>query len=290
MIGPEPMTLQPYFPRRPTPWLAAVALVVPGLLAAPAHAWGPEGHRIVGLVAEDLLDARHRAALDSLTGGESLAEVGLWLDRERDRLRAEHPGSERWHYDNRPVCEPAEAEPPCPDGACARHAYASALARLENHALPRAERLEALRVVVHVLADVHQPLHAADHGDRGGNDVEVRVGRRSRTKSLHAAWDGDFVKRAVRGEPESAFAAQLVADHRATLARIEQGDFAAWEAESTDLARTYAYGRLPGFACRRAVAGTVDLPPKYSDGAAEIVAERLARAGIRLAAVLRAAL
>ncbi|MBS0376823.1 MAG: S1/P1 nuclease [Proteobacteria bacterium] len=285
------MTPHPYFPRRPSRWLAAGALGLLALAAVPARAWGPEGHRIVGLVAGDLLDARSRAALDALTGGESLAEVGLWLDRERDRLRAEHPGSERWHYDNRPVCEPgAAAEPPCPDGACARRAYASALARLEDHALPRAERLEALRVVVHVLADIHQPLHAADHGDRGGNDVEVRVGRRSRTKSLHAAWDGDFVKRAVRGEPEAAFAAQLVAQHRATLARIEQGDFAAWEAESTDLARTYAYGRLPGFACRRAVEDTVELPPKYSDGAAEIVAERLARAGIRLAAVLRAAL
>ncbi len=277
-----------YFPHA----LAAATLAVLGLAPVqPAGAWGAEGHRIVGLVAEQLLDARSRAALRAIAGDESLADIGLWMDRERDRLRAEQPGSERWHYDNRPVCDPAAGpERYCADGNCASRAYARALGRLADRAAPREARLEALRIMVHVLGDLHQPLHAADHDDRGGNGVEVRVGRRGRPKSLHAAWDADFVKRAVRGESEAAFAARLVAEHRASLAKLEAGDLAAWEQESYDLARGYAYGRLPGFACERSPAGVVDLPPAYADGAAEIVAERLARAGIRLAAVLRATL
>ncbi len=259
--------------------------------AAPARAWGPEGHRIVGLVAERLLDARTRGALRSIAGDQSLAELGEWMDRERERLRVEWPGSERWHYDNRPVCAAAAVpEAACAGGHCAFGAYQRALARLADRGAPRAERLDALRVVVHLVGDVHQPLHAADDGDRGGNDVEVRVGRRSRPKSLHAAWDGDFVKRAVRGRSEPEFAQRLVTEHRALLGRLEAGQFADWEHESYELARSFAYGRLPGFRCGRPPDEVVELPPRYSDGAAEIVEERLARAGIRLAALLRASL
>jgi hypothetical protein len=288
------MRCHPYFPRaraRRGAFAAGAFLALGVAAAQPACAWGAEGHRIIGLVAEQLLDAHARAALRAIAGDESLADAGLWMDRERDRLRAERPGSERWHYDNRPVCATAAPlEQYCADGNCAARALERARTRLADRAAPREARLEALRIVVHVLADVHQPLHAADNADRGGNAVEVRVGRRSRPKPLHAAWDVDFVKRAVRGESEAAFAGRLLAEHRATLGRLEGGSVASWEQESYELARRYAYGRLPGFACGRAPPGIVDLPPAYSDGAARIVAERLARAGIRLAAVLRDAL
>ena len=226
------MRCYPYFPRarglRAT--LALGALLALGLApAGPARAWGAEGHRIVGLVAERLLDARTRAALKALAGDDSLADLGLWMDRERDRLRSELPGSERWHYDNRPLCAPATPLGEyCADGNCAARAFDRASARLADRGAPRADRLEALRIVVHVLADLHQPLHAADNDDRGGNEVLVRVGRRSRPKSLHAAWDADFVKRAVRGESEEAFAERLVGEHRATLGRLEAGGRASW--------------------------------------------------------------
>jgi S1/P1 Nuclease len=293
MIGARGMGCHLYFPgaRALRRALAAGVLLAFGLAPVlPACAWGAQGHRIVGLVAEQLLDARTRAALRAIAGDESLADVGLWMDRERDRLRAERPGSERWHYDNRPACEPAAPlERYCADGNCASRALARARARLADRDAPREALFEVLRIVVHVLSDLHQPLHAADNGDRGGNGIEVRVGRRSRPKPLHAAWDADFVKRAVRGESESAFAERLVGEHRALRDRIVAGGTAAWAQESYDLARSYAYGRLPGFACGRAPPAVVDLPPAYSDGAAEIVAERLARAGIRLAAVLREA-
>ena len=268
MIGGVQMRCYPYFPRASGVGraLAGGVLLVLGLAPAPpAQAWGAEGHRIVGDVAERLLDARTRAALRAVAGDQSLADLGLWMDRERNRLRAEWPGSERWHYDNRPVCAPAaQPEQDCADGNCAARAFDRALARLADRGAPHDERLDALRIVVHVLADLHQP--------------------------LHAAWDVDFVKRAVRGESQAAFAERLVAEHRSTQGRLEGGDRASWEQESYELARSYVYGRLPGFACGRSPAGVVDLPPAYSDGAAEIVEERLARAGIRLAALLRATL
>jgi hypothetical protein len=271
-------------------WLA-IALLAAWLPGAPAFGWGAAGHRIAGRVADELLDARTRAALAALSGTTSLAELGLWLDQQRDRLRAAEPGSERWHYDDRPVCR---AELPlaayCADGSCASRAYAHYLAVLRDRQAPAESRRFALQVVVHVLEDIHQPLHAADNGDRGANSVAVRVGRRGRPKPLHAAWDVDFVRRAARGASEASFAARLVAEHRATRARIEAGDFANWLQESYRLAHDYAYGRLPEFACGAPSRSVLRLSAEYSDGAAEIVSEQLARAGIRLAAVLRAAL
>lgn len=268
-----------------------VVALVAMLAAAPAFPWGAEGHRIVGLVAEGLLDERARAELARLAGADSLADIGLWLDEDKRELRAEVHGSDRWHYDNRPVCHPeAPVATYCADGNCASRAFEKYRALLADHHAPPAERLFALRVVVHLVEDVHQPLHVADNGDRGGNEVMVRVGKRSRPKPLHAVWDADFVKRAVRGEPLPAFAAALVAEHRADARRLAAGGFADWMHESFALARNDAYGHLPGFACGGPPAGVVQLPPDYSDEGAQIVREQLARAGIRLAAVLEQSL
>ena len=267
--------------------LVLAGLVLPGT----ARAWGAEGHRIVALVADQLLDARTRASLRQIAGGQSLEDIGLWMDRERDSLRQTLPGSPRWHFDNRPVCAAsAGLERYCADGQCASRVYARYLARLADRSLPPAERLEALRIVSHLIGDAHQPLHAADHDDRGGNQIDVRIGRRGRPQPLHAAWDRDFVKFEVRGSSEQDYAAQLVAAHRQQAASLARGDFRVWIGESYQIAREFGYGRLPGFACETSFHDVVRLPPEYVDGARAIVRERLARAGIRLAAVLRATL
>jgi hypothetical protein len=277
---------------RPAARLGALCLVV--LCALPlarAAAFGAEGHRIVGLVAEEFLDAPARAELARLDGGESLATVGLWLDEHKGELRAELPGSDRWHYDNRPACAAqAPVASYCADGECASAAFAKYRAVLADRGAPPAARLLALRVVVHLVADVHQPLHVADNGDRGANRVEVLVGNRSRPKPLHAAWDVDFVRRAARGADAADFAARLAAEHRGASAALGRGSFGDWMQESYRLAQTVAYGRLPGFACGAPPGGVVRLPRAYSDEAAAIVREQLARAGIRLATLLNGTL
>jgi hypothetical protein len=279
--------------RSPSPLAAAclALLLAAGLMPSPARAWGAEGHRIVARVADELLDARTRAALQQIAGDESLEDAATWLDRERMHLRSTLRGSPRWHYDDRPLCDPAVGpDQYCADGQCASRAYARYLARLGDRGASREERLFALHVVVHLIGDAHQPLHAADHDDRGGNEVRVLVGRRKRPTPLHAAWDVDFVKQAVRGSSEEAFAARLVEAHRSERAALERGGFDGWLGESYAIARDYTYGRLPGFACNQAASDPVRITPEYAAGARRIVEERLARAGIRLAAVLRATL
>jgi hypothetical protein len=256
----------------------------------PADAWGAEGHRLVARIAEQALDQQARDRLHSLLGSESLADASVWLDQEKQRLRHDWPGSERWHYDDWPVCETApHPERYCRQGQCASEAYTRALRVLANRAAPRQDRLEALRVVVHVLEDIHQPLHAADHGDRGGNQIEVLFGHRRRPISLHSLWDGELVRRAVTGIGENDFVSSAMRSEEARR-KIDLGDLATWMAESHRLARDYAYGRLPGFECDRASPARVTLSDSYVDGATIIVRDRLVLAGNRLAVVLAAAL
>ncbi len=272
---------------------AALATLALGAALAPAAAlgWGAQGHRVAGLVAESLLDARTRAALQELTGGEPLAELSLVLDRDKRALEAAHPGSARWHFDNHPACEPAAPLASyCRDGDCASGAYATYLAVLKDRRAAHAERLFALEVVAHVLEDVHQPLHVANHADRGGNDVRVWVGRRRRTESLHAAWDIDFVREAMDGGSERALASALVDEYRPERTALAAGDFARWTRDSFALARSVAYGELPGFACAAPVAGAVRLPRAYVEDATRTVRAQLALAGIRLARVLEESL
>ena len=271
---------------------APLGLLLPLLLSAlPAFGWGAEGHRIVGAIADGLLDAPTRARLAGIAGEQSLAELGLALDRDKRELEQRLPGSSRWHFDNRPDCGARERPARyCPDGACASAAYAKYRAILADRRASAAERLLALKVVVHVLADIHQPLHVADHADRGGNSLEVARGRGRHPKPLHAAWDTDFVKRAMHGERQQEFVGELIAEYSSARPRIASGSVVDWMDESWHLAHDYAFGRLPGFSCGAADPKFVRLGADYADGAAPIVREQLARAGIRLAAELQATL
>src|SRR5262249_27997043 len=143
-----------------------------------AGAFGPDGHRIAGLLAEPRLCPAARAEVAALTGGEPLAELGLWADM----IREERPESAPWHYMNiadlRPGGESRAAvaayrSPPEGDVLSAIDRFFTALS---NRSLPETQRLDALRFLVHFVVDVHQPLHVGRVEDRGGNQIDVRYG------------------------------------------------------------------------------------------------------------------
>lgn len=261
------------------------------LLPTVAFAWSAPGHRITALVAEQSLSGEARRTLREITGGEPLEDVALWLDQQRDGKKSTWPGMERWHYDNRPVCDPATSfSSQCADGNCPLAAYDRYVKVLADPAAGREARLDALRVVVHVLGDVHQPLHSGDNGDRGGNDVAVDMGPGQPPRALHGNWDRELVDRAKGRDSNRQFARRLARKYARDAARWQTGTVRDWMQESYDIARTFTYPRLPGFVCGRPVASPVQLSPEYRAEGARIAEERLARAGIRLAGVLNATL
>jgi hypothetical protein len=261
-------------------------------LCAPlAAAWGPQGHRTVGAIADRLLTPPAHAAVLTLLAGDldkfgapsgrtTLEAVAVWADEIRG-TPADRP---RWHYDDIPVCGGAPRGRYCPDGQCNTAQLERLSALLRDPRATARERNEALKWLVHLVADIHQPLHAADNHDHGGNDVTVVLaGVRTRGReSLHRAWDNELVTLAL--QPPANIAA-LAVEARSLVGDAGQGSPDSWAVESNNLARNVAY-TYAGFACNIVPQGTVVLDAAYQQQAEALVRERLLLAGARLAAVV----
>ena len=246
----------------------------------PALAWGAEGHRVIADIAAHHLTQAASAEVKRLLaieGAPDLAAISTWADDIRSDQRATAP----WHYVDIPVTASTyEAQRDCPRRACVVAKIGEYAAVLANRTASDAARLRALKFVVHFVGDVHQPLHAADNGDRGGNDVHLLWD--GTMANLHHIWDTELVRAA--GADETTLAEQL--DHAVELqeiAAISGGTVTAWANEAHGLAVEHAYGGLPP-----SPALTADSP--YAVEAIKVVRMQLQRAGFRLAAVLNAAL
>ena len=286
-------------PLRAKPWAAGFALV---LLSQAATAWGPLGHRAVGAVADALLTPSARAEVARLladdrdrdgrpSGRTTLAEASLWADEIRG-TGADRP---TWHYDNMPVCGAISPERTwCAQQQCASGRIEPLLAQLADRGRPPAERRAALKWISHLVADLHQPLHAADYA-QGGNLVHVELAGRSNSTpwTLHAAWDVRLVASALHAAggqqlPESALRSQIARARGFALA-LREAPVSQWLAESNRLARQAALD-YPGFACQTVPGAPVQLSVEYQRRAQRVITSRLALAGARLAAVLNRAL
>lgn len=170
---------------------ASLAFLANTTLVADAYAWGAQGHRLVGRVAETGLTPTARAEVDRLLAGEavpSLAAIAPWADQ----LRANDPDlgkrSAGWHYINMAEDGCVYRQPRhCPDGNCVVEALKEQSAILADPARSDAERAQALKFVVHLVGDIHQPMHAGYGHDKGGNDFQVQFNERG--TNLHSLWD-----------------------------------------------------------------------------------------------------
>ena len=274
------------------------ALAASLLLAAQAAlAWGPQGHRTTGAIADRLLTPRAHAAVLQLleddrdkfgnpSGRTTLEAVSEWADE----LHGTAAARSTWHYDDVPICGSEEKARYCHDGQCNTEQLERLIGVLGDAHAPTRERNEALKWVVHLVGDIHQPLHAADNGDHGGNLVLVvleGVHTRGR-ENLHRAWDGDLVQLALhaRNRQQPPRDIDALADEAANLEReVGQGTPDGWARESNNLARNVAY-HYAGFACNSLRTGVVVLDAAYLDDAEVVVRERLLLAGARLANLL----
>ena len=173
---------------RPIALLFALAGCATALAPAPALAWGKTGHRAIAAVAEPHLSGLARAHIREIIGLESLDEAATWPD---DMRSAPAPFWQKtaspWHYVT--VGGYAYDQPP-PEGDAAT-ALTRFSAMLRDPAATKADRQLALRFIVHIVGDLHQPLHVGKGSDRGGNDVKVTWF--GKATNLHAVWDSALV-------------------------------------------------------------------------------------------------
>lgn len=166
-------------PRLHLKTLQTLLLVFLPLFTAPALAWSNQGHRLVGELAQRRLTPAANAQVAALLAGEpepSLAGVASWADTLRKSNPESYKKTERWHYVNFPVGTCAyRPQRDCPDGNCVVGQIERQRALLGDRTQPLQTRREALKFLVHFVGDLHQPLHAGNRKDKGGNDFQISL-------------------------------------------------------------------------------------------------------------------
>lgn len=215
----------------------------------PAHAWTELGHQLVGELAQRQLTPHASAQVAELLKQESdptLAGVAYWADALRDSGSERFEATARWHYVNmlQRTCAYVAARD-CPGGACVVAAIETQRRLLRDLGQPIEVRRDALKFLVHLVGDVHQPLHASNRPDKGGNDFQIalrtgiaaekKAGERYRggviRTNLHSVWDQHVLASAKL--PRRAYADRLASSSGAPIAPL--ADPAAWAAESCAL-------------------------------------------------------
>lgn len=159
---------------------------------SPAFAWGQLGHRVTGELAEERISGKTKAEIELILGEEDIAEASTWADEQRSNPAAfwqQEAGP--YHYVTVP-----EGKTYADAGAPAEGDALTALSRfaetVRNPKASREEKALALRFIIHIVGDVHQPLHAGNGTDSGGNDVKVRwFGQET---NLHSVWDSRMIE------------------------------------------------------------------------------------------------
>lgn len=302
-------------------------LLASALSAPSAFGWGCEGHQIIALIAHAHLTSAVSTAVDRILmdnpidpalsrfcqdrPADPMADSATWADDVK--------GPEKtavWHYIDIPLAlhQPASTGPYCPpigpsvDGGdrpgCVTDAMEYEWFILRDQARSSAERATALRYMIHLVGDVHQPLHAEDNDDRGGNCTALHCFGEDRPVNLHAIWDYKVIQHQLElkrmTQPE--YAAEL--DNRfvgkwSEWSR-EKIDFIAWAWESHDLAEPVAYGKLKppipvqpldaSATCDaqrdKATALNISVRDEYFSETMPAIDEQHAKAAYRLAALL----
>ena len=292
----------------------------------PASAWGTEGDMIIALVADRLLQAHDPAVqkrvaailatdtVDDWTKTD-IAHEAVWADMLVEKSPEGRAATAQWHYLKLDAASPDFARacyghPDLPAMTPAAHGPQKACAidkinqfarDLSDPGTSAGERLRALQFVLNLTGDLHQPLNAIDHGDDGGNCTAILPpGSRSPPMQLSTYWNDALVAEAEGRDPNTA-ADQIVAGLTpAEIAQWSDGTLDSWARESYDIAKSAAYS-YPGDAVagKRVVAarkGEMDscgvvtvyrVDAAYRDRAIAAVRQQLAKAGVRLAFVLR---
>lgn len=265
--------------------------------ASPAHAYWEYGHQTVAAIAYKNVTPQVRTAINRMLAQSgplletpecptrTIEQASVWADCVKklgDRFRY----ASVWHYQDVNICKPFDLEPPCKDGNCVSAQITRDLKLLKDKHAPAKDRVQALVFLIHFVGDLHQPLHAGEMDDQGGNKVKASYGIYSTERlNLHSIWDGLLAERAISTPPS------LVRHYSAAERRpIQAGTVADWSRESWQVARDIVYPSALGRD-----------PCKSSDARAKLDAATIAalvpaarlqveRGGLRLARLLNEAL
>ncbi len=301
-----------------------ILLAFLGFAISPARGWWCEGHQVAALIAEKHLSANARAAAFRLlkdypaepgracAGGsdDPLALASTWAD---DAKATEKTGA--WHYMDIPLgLKKGDPEAYCPPigpsnnggerPGCVLSGLRYSVNVLTSDKETEEEKARALRYLIHLVADLHQPLHTTTNNDRGGNCTPVQFFGTMPITNLHAVWDGMMLERELGEKKETIerLAAELDREFSGKRAEWVKSaphfDKWAWETHLVAMKMVYSdlspappverYEPKPDCKAEAERFGALHIQAgeAYETAAVPVMEEQLAKAGYRMAEIL----
>ncbi|MGA0155682.1 MAG: S1/P1 nuclease [Flavobacteriaceae bacterium] len=232
--------------------------------------WGQTGHRVVGRIAEQHLNKRAQKAIRSLLEGYSLAYASTIADEIKSDKAYDAYGP--WHYvnfDMDKTYDPSSAD----DRGDIVYGIQKCIEVLSNKQSSESDKSFHLKLLIHFIGDLHQPLHVGRSEDQGGNRIQVSWF--SRNSNLHRVWDSDLIDGYNMSYEE--LAQELMrSTEREEIMVIQEGNYLDWVEESHQMAKVvYASATSGG-----------KLSYRYGYDYNPMVFEQLKKGGYRLAKIL----
>lgn len=236
-----------------------------------ASAWGPKGHDVVASVAENHLSKRALKRIEAVLDGESMVYVANWLDNASHT--PEYAYTKTWHYVNVEPSEGSYAESQREPKGDVVTAVNAIVERLKSGELTKEEERTELMMLIHLVGDMHCPMHAGHKSDRGGNLTQVTYFGKS--KKLHSVWDSEIVESAHRWS-YTEWQKQIDRLNPKQCRAIVQGTPNSWIEECVAIADDVYRNSATG----------ANLSYDYVAQYASVVEQQLLKGGLRLAALL----
>ena len=237
-----------------------------------SSAWGPTGHRAAGWIAEKYLNKKARKQLQQILNGESLAMLSTWMDDVRSDSAYRHMTD--WHWVTIPTGMTYEQSPKNPNGdiiqTLERIIQELKAKDSKDHKLSPQQQAIYVKMLIHLIGDIHQPLHVGGKDDKGGNDVKLQWMKDD--TNLHSVWDSEMIDETRLSYTE--LAQSLDKPDATQIAKWQKNSVRDWAAESQSFEK-----QVYDFTGTR-------LGYRYSYKNFPTVRQRILQAGVRLAGVL----
>jgi hypothetical protein len=234
-----------------------------------AFFWGQNGHRVTGKIAENHLTKKAKKNIDKLLKGKSLAFVSTYADEIKSDRK--YNSYSVWHYVNMGLEESYEASEKNPEGDLVV-GIDTCIKVLKNEQSSEEDKVFHLKMLIHLIGDLHQPMHIGRKEDKGGNDVQVQwFGQGT---NLHSVWDTKIIEDFNMSYLELAENADQLS--KGQIESLQKGSVVDWVNEVHKITND-VYGSVK--------AGD-KLSYRYSYLYLETVRTQLQKGGVRLAKVL----
>ena len=281
--------------------LPAIAALIALFATAPANAYWEYGHQTIGEIAMANVKPATRARVLALLRQQALLETpeckagtideaAVWADCIKSIKgpdgKQKFGYANAWHFQDVNICSPFDLDSPCKNGNCVSAQIERDVKILKDRGATPKARVEALVFLIHFVGDLHQPLHAGEKGDRGGNDVKADYGTYAPARlNLHSIWDGYLAERAISTGP-SLVRRYSVAER----SRIAAGTVTDWSRESWEIAKAVTYSTALGGDPCGPTPTRVKLDEATIEKLVPTVRLEVERGGLRLAKLLDEAL